>query len=238
MRLLLVEDQKPLAQALQTTLQEAGYAVDLAHDGEQGESDARARDYDLLIIDWMLPRQDGATLIRRLREAGERCPILMLTALSDVEKRVEGLDAGADDYLTKPFALDELLARLRALRRQAERMAGAADSLQTTVGPLHINRRSRKVYWKEAELELRPKEYEVLDMLVRGAGDTVTRKALADAVWESASASDDTINATLSGLRRALADARGNENEEDEAVAIETVRGVGYRLTHDAVTTD
>ena len=228
MRILLVEDQEDFADGLKMGLQEAGYAVDLAYDGEQGEARALADDYDLLVIDWMLPKQDGATLIKRLREAGQDCPILMLTAMSDVEDRVEGLDAGADDYLTKPFAFAELFARLRALSRRVDR-EGPAANLQITVGPLLIDRRSRKVYWNGEPLELRHKEYEVLELLARRIDEAVTRTVIAESAWGSTFTSDDTINTTISGLRQTL---RAVQDETSPALTLETVRGVGYRLTH------
>jgi DNA-binding response OmpR family regulator len=174
----------------------------------------------------MLPRQDGLTLIQHVRDAGVRCPILMLTALTDVEDRVKGLDAGADDYLTKPFAFDELFARLRALRRR-ENMQKQRPSMRLRSGPLTIDRRGRKVLWKGEELDVRPKEYELLELLLRRANEVITRTVIAESVWGSTFVTDDTINTTVSSVRRRLRDV----DSEAAGIVIETVRGVGYRLT-------
>jgi len=226
MHLLLVEDQEDLARGLEMGLEEAGYSVDIAYDGMEGEMRALSTSYDLLLVDWMLPRQDGLTLIQHVRDAGVRCPILMLTALTDVEDRVKGLDAGADDYLTKPFAFDELFARLRALRRR-ENMQKQRPSMRLRSGPLTIDRRGRKVLWKGEELDVRPKEYELLELLLRRANEVITRTVIAESVWGSTFVTDDTINTTVSSVRRRLRDV----DSEAAGIVIETVRGVGYRLT-------
>ncbi|NBB73310.1 MAG: response regulator [Bacteroidetes bacterium] len=226
MHLLLVEDQEDLARGLEIGLEEAGYSVDIAYDGMEGEMRALSTSYDLLLVDWMLPRQDGLTLIQHVRDAGVRCPILMLTALTDVEDRVKGLDAGADDYLTKPFAFDELFARLRALRRR-ENMQKQRPSMRLRSGPLTIDRRGRKVLWKGEELDVRPKEYELLELLLRRANGVITRTVIAESVWGSTFVTDDTINTTVSSVRRRLRDV----DSEAAGIVIETVRGVGYRLT-------
>lgn len=225
MRLLLVEDQDALARGLEIVLEEAGYNVDLAFDGIEGETRALSATYDLIIVDWMLPRQDGPTLIRHLRDAGVYCPILMLTALSGVEHCVEGLDAGADDYLTKPFVFDELFARLRALRRRAHSRHLTVMRLET--GPLVIDQRGRKVYWNGSVLDVRPKEYALLELLVRRANETIPRAVIAESVWESAFITDDTINTTISSVRRTLREV----DSEAAGIKIETLRGIGYRLT-------
>ena len=226
MHLLLVEDQEDLARGLEIGLEEAGYSVDIAYDGMEGEMRALSTSYDLLLVDWMLPRQDGLTLIQHVRDAGVRCPILMLTALTDVEDRVKGLDAGADDYVTKPFAFDELFARLRALRRR-ENMQKQRPSMRLRSGPLTIDRRGRKVLWKGEELDVRPKEYELLELLLRRANEVITRTVIAESVWGSTFVTDDTINTTVSSVRRRLRDV----DSEAAGIVIETVRGVGYRLT-------
>ena len=228
MRLLLVEDQEELARGLEIALEEAGYTVDIAYDGVEGEMRAMSTTYDLMIVDWMLPRQDGPTLVRHLREADVHCPVLMLTALNGVEYRVEGLDAGADDYLTKPFVFDELFARLRALRRR-DRIQ-QRPSMRLKAGPLVVDRRGRKVYWKEEELTMRPKEYELLELLLRRANEAITRTVIAESVWGSAFVTDDTINTTISNVRQKLREVES----ETAGIKIETLRGVGYRLaTHE-----
>lgn len=225
MRLLLVEDQEDLARSIELVLEKSGYTVDLAYDGVEGEMRAMSTTYDVLIVDWMLPRQDGPTLVRHLREAGVHCPILMLTALTDVKYRVEGLDAGADDYLTKPFAFDELRARLRALRRRTRNQALPSMRLET--GPLAVDQRGRKAYWKGAPLDMRPKEYELLELLLRRANEAITRTMIAESVWGSTFVSDDTINTTISSVRQKLREV----NSEAAGIKIETLRGIGYRLT-------
>jgi len=233
MQLLLVEDQEALARGLEIGLEEAGYSVDIAYDGMEGEMRALSTSYNLLIVDWMLPRQDGVTLIQHVRDAGVRCPILMLTALSDVEDRVKGLDAGADDYLTKPFAFDELFARLRALRRR-ENMQKQRPSMRLRSGPLTVDRRGRKVLWKGEELDVRPKEYELLELLLRRANEAITRTVIAESVWGSTFVTDDTINTTVSSVRRQLRDV----DSKTAGIEIETIRGVGYRLSTAEPTTN
>lgn len=224
MHLLLVEDQHDFAEALTIKLTNAGHTVDVAHDGIAGEAKALSNTYDILIVDWMLPQQDGVTLIENVREAENQVPILMLTALTEVERRVKGLDAGADDYLTKPFAFDELFARLRALERRNNRSADQA--MRLSVGPISIDRRSRKVFLDNDEFTLRPKEYELLELMAQRAGNVVSRTVISEAVWGSVMVTDDTINTTVSSLRRKLRDAQA----KNHTASIETVRGVGYRL--------
>lgn len=224
MRLLLVEDQEDFARGLEIALEEAGYTVDFAFDGIEGEMRALSTTYDLIVIDWMLPRQDGPTLVRHLRDAGVYCPILMLTALAGVEYRVEGLDAGADDYLTKPFAFDELFARLRALRRRDRSRQRPTMRLET--GPLAVDRRGRKVYWNGNALDVRPKEYALMELLLRRANEAITRTVIAESVWGTTFITDDTINTTVSSVRQKLRAV----DSEAVGIKIETLRGIGYRL--------
>jgi DNA-binding response OmpR family regulator len=232
MHLLLVEDEESLVRGLEIGLEEAGYTVDVAYDGVEGEARALSTTYDLLVVDWMMPRQDGITMIQRVRDAGVQCPILMLTALADVEDRVKGLDAGADDYLTKPFSFDELFARLRALRRRDQRHQ--RPSMRLAAGPLVVDQRARKAYWREDPLNLRPKEYDLLELMLRRANEALTRTVIGETVWGSTFVTDDTINTTVSGLRRKLREA------DLDAVGIElqTLRGIGYRLTTEEPVTD
>lgn len=232
MHLLLVEDEENLVRGLEIGLEEAGYTVDVAYDGVEGEARALSSTYDLLMVDWMMPRQDGVTMIRRVREAGVQCPILMLTALTNVEDRVKGLDAGADDYLTKPFSFDELFARLRALRRRDQRQQ--RPSMRLEAGPLVVDRRARKAFWREDALNLRPKEYDLLELLLRRANEALTRTVIAETVWGSAFVTDDTINTTISGLRRKL-----SETDLDAVgIKLQTLRGIGNRLTTEESVTD
>ena len=173
-----------------------------------------------------------ASKAKRVREAGVHCPILMLTALTDVKDRVRGLDAGADDYLTKPFSFDELFARLRALRRRDQRQQ--RPSMRLEAGPLVVDRRARKAFWHNDPLNLRPKEYELLELLLRRANEALTRTVIAETVWGSTFVTDDTINTTISGLRRKLRDA----DLETVGIALQTLRGIGYRLTTEEPVSD
>jgi DNA-binding response OmpR family regulator len=224
MRLLLVEDEPDLADVIQTALTEAGYQVDVAADGAEGERYGRSRTYDIMVIDWMLPHQDGVSLIKALREAHVKTPMLMLTAVSGEEDVVTGLDAGADDYLTKPFSFSVLFARLRALTRRGDD-AVSPPNLELCLGPLRVDRRAREVYWDDTEVVLRPKEYQLLERLACRPNTTVTRTELAESVWGSTFIADDTINTTVSGLRKKL-----QQLDTEPELSIRTRRGVGYQL--------
>lgn len=229
MWILLIEDEQRLAQSLKTGLEEEGHLVDVAGDGASGQSMALANGYDALIVDWRLPGRDGKTVIENLRRAGRTYPILMLTALGDVEHRVEGLDAGADDYLPKPFKFEELLARLRALHRRPP-LAAQQDVLRA--GPLEVDTKRRRAVLGENRLGLRPKEYALLEDFLRHPEEVVSRTVIAERVWgDPFYVSDNVIDVTISGLRQKLADAQSQERQD---VRIETIRGVGYRLVADA----
>jgi DNA-binding response OmpR family regulator len=221
-RLLLVEDDADLTAVLSIGLRKEGFIVDVVHNGIEAEGRILGNDYHILIVDWMIPGQDGPTLISRLRAAGVKLPTLMLTALSDTDHLVLGLAAGADDYLTKPFAFRELVARLRALGRRG----GAGDGLIIERGPLRFNLRKKSVAVNGDTLTLRSKEYEILEMLALAEGSAVTRAEIAVAIWEQSleGIGETTINMTISTLRKKLRDSSAG------LVAIETVRGVGYRL--------
>lgn len=227
MWLLLIEDEARLARSLKTGLEEEGYTVDVASDGAEGETMAFSNAYDALIVDWRLPQRDGKTVVEHLREAGREMPILMLTALGDVEHRVAGLDAGADDYLPKPFKFEELLARLRALLRRPP-MATQQDVLR--LGPLELDTKRREATIDGTPLNLRPKEYGLLEDFLRHPDEVVSRTVLAERVWGDAFyVTDNVIDVTISGLRQKLAEARAASGGA-QTVRIETVRGVGYRL--------
>ncbi len=230
MWILLVEDEPRLAASLRRGLEEEGYTVDHAPDAVEGEEAALANAYDAFIVDWRLPRGDGMTLVRRLRAAGRSEPVLMLTALGDVEHRVAGLDAGADDYLAKPFVFEELLARLRALLRRPP-LAQQEPALR--VGPLQVDPERRRVTLEGARsttaLDLRPKEYDLLRLLLRHPEAVLSRTVIAERVWgDPRFVSDNALDRTVSGLRQKLAEARATAGAEGPE--IETVRGVGYRL--------
>ena len=227
MWLLLIEDEERLATSLKTGLEEEGYIVDIASDGADGESMALANAYDAMIVDWRLPQRDGKTVVEHVRAAGRDVPILMLTALSDVEHRVAGLDAGADDYLPKPFKFEELLARLRALLRRPP-LATQQDVLR--LGPLELDTKRRQAALDGARLDLRPKEFALLEDFLRHPDEVVSRTVIAERVWGDAFyVTDNVIDVTISGLRQKLADAQP-ATTEPQGVRIETVRGVGYRL--------
>ncbi len=234
MWLLIVEDEVHLATSLKRGLEEEGYTVDVAYDGEEGYALGLIHEYDLMIVDWRLPRKDGQAVIRQLREAGRTLPILMLTALGGIDHRVAGLDAGADDYLTKPFSFEELLARLRALVRRARQAGPAPPWLQQ--GLLEIDTARRRVSVQGALLDVRPKEYALLEVFMRHPGQVLSRTVLAERVWGSAfHVSDNVIDVSISRLRQKLADALKPHAAED-ALRIKTIRGVGYCLVVDAET--
>jgi len=231
MWVLLIEDEARLADSVRRGLEEEGFRVDVAVDAEEGERLALANGYDAFVVDWRLPKGDGKTLVERIRAEGREEPVLMLTALSDVEHRVAGLDAGADDYLPKPFAFEELVARLRALLRRPP----LSDQERTvTVGPLTLDGERRKVTMAgprgEAVLNLRPKEYAMLEVFLRSADAALSRTVLAERVWGDALfVTDNALDVTISGLRQRLDDAIKTSGAKG-APWIETLRGVGYRL--------
>ena len=228
MWLLLVEDEKRLAGLIRRGLEEEGYTVDVAFDGEEGEILALTNAYDALIVDWRLPRQDGRQLVERLREEGKNYPILMLTALGDIEHKVTGLDAGADDYLSKPFAFEELFARLRALIRRAPHLH---RDYVLERGPLRMNTVRREATLGGTDLMLRAKEFALLALLAQNTGAVLSRTIIAERVWGTAWVTDNVIGVTVSGLRQKLQEAQAaSDTRTTEAVAIETIRGIGYRL--------
>jgi len=180
MRVLVVEDYEPLLRSIAQGLREAGFAVDAAADGEEGLWYAQTNDYDAIVLDLMLPKIDGLSILRRLREAGNRTHVLILTAKDAIEDRVKGLDLGADDYLVKPFAFEELLARIRALIR---RRYDVKSSL-IRVGDLEIDTTSRIVRRAGEQINLTAREYALLEFLVLSAGQVVTRTEIWEHIWE------------------------------------------------------
>ena len=224
MWLLVVEDEADLQDALQSGLEEEGHTVDTACDGIEAEELALTNDYDILIVDVGLPGQDGFSLVKNLRRNKVQSPVIMLTARAELDSRIRGLDAGADDYLTKPFSFEELFARLRALSRRLPEIGAYTE---ITVGVLNIDTHRRTVSVDQKEIFLRPKEFAVLELLARRSGTVVTRTSLAERIWGSSfTVSEDVINMTVSSLRRKL-----NEDPHVEAsVIIQTRRGIGYRL--------
>ena len=220
MRILVVEDEHRLAAVIRRGLQEQGYAVDVAYDGEDGLALAEVEPYDLVVLDIMLPRLDGLEVCRRLRAERRNTPILMLTARDTVDDRVAGLDSGADDYLVKPFAFRELLARVRALLR---RDSLARDPV-LRVGDLEVDTVTRDVRRGGRSLELTSKEYALLEYFVRNPNRVLTRTEIAEHVWDyDFVAMSNVVDVYVRYLRRKLAD-------DQEPRLIRTVRGTGYQL--------
>ncbi|MFT5142622.1 MAG: two-component system copper resistance phosphate regulon response regulator CusR [Rhodothermales bacterium] len=227
MWILVIEDDQRLGPLLKRGLEAGGYTVDLMVDGAEGEEHARMNSHDALVVDWGLPSRNGRVIIENLRAAGYEAPILMLTALDDVDHRVAGLDAGADDYLAKPFSFEELHARLRALLRRPRRIE---DDQILRFGAMVMDTDRRQVTLGSEPLLLRPKEYAVLEVMMRHPDTVHSRTALAERVWGSALyVSDNVIDVTFSGLRHKLKDGPPSTGTP-AGVEIVTVRGVGYRL--------
>ena len=220
MRVLVVEDEKKLGQLLGRGLREEGYAADVADRGEEALWMARAVPYDAIVLDVMLPGAGGFEICRRLRRDGVWTPVLMLTARDGVDDRVGGLDAGADDYLTKPFAFEELLARLRALTRRAP----VERPPVLEVGDLRLDPAAHQAWRGERELDLSAKEFALLELFMRRAGLTLSRTQLLDGAWDIAFESrSNVVDVYVRYLREKIDRPFGRKS-------IETVRGVGYRL--------
>lgn len=216
-KILVVEDDAKLSRFLVRVFVEEGFAADACATGEEAIAQASAGIYDLIILDWMLPEVDGLSVCRALRQRGLTTPILMLTARGELRERVLGLEVGADDYLVKPFEVEELVARVRALVRRASGFA------KLVVGPLELDRISREVRLKGAPLELTAREYALLVDLAYNAEKVVSRTELLSRVWgTSFDTGSNLVEVHVSRLRDKLGDF---------ASMIETVRGIGYRLT-------
>jgi two-component system OmpR family response regulator len=224
MRVLIVEDQAKLAALLARGLREEGHAADVAGRGEDALWMAPAASYDAIVLDIMLPGIDGLETCRRLRRNEVWAPVLMLTARDAVDDRVTGLDAGADDYLTKPFSFDELLARLRALTRRAP----AERPVVVEAGGLRLDPAAHRAWRDGTELELSAKEFALLELLMRRRGHTLTRGQLLEGAWDmSYERRSNIVDVYIRHLREKIDRPFGSDT-------IETVRGVGYRLREDA----
>jgi DNA-binding response OmpR family regulator len=220
MRILLVEDERKVASFVARSLRENAYAVDVADTGKQAFGLAIDNTYDVILLDVRLPDQSGIEVCQRLRRAGVKAPILMLTARTLVEQRVEGLDAGADDYLTKPFALAELHARIRALVRRRFDQSGAT----LRYADLELDRRRRRVARGEAEVTLTSKEFAILELLLLRAPETVTRSEIIEHVWDSNfDSGTNLVEVYINRLRQKI-------DQPHAARLIHTVRGSGYRI--------
>jgi two-component system OmpR family response regulator len=221
MRILLIEDDEKIASFIVKGLKAAGYAVDHAVDGEEGLHLALAAPYDAAIVDIMLPKLDGLALIERLRKQKVNTPVIILSAKGSVDDRVRGLQAGGDDYLTKPFAFTELLARVQALIRRA---TGASEPTRLAVGDLSLNLLTREVTRGGQKIELQPLEFSLLEYLMRNAGRVVSRTMIMEHVWDySFDPRTNVVEARVCRLRDKI--DRGFDNK-----LIQTMRGVGYVL--------
>lgn len=217
MKVLVVEDNEKLSKYIKETLEDEQYVVDVVHDGAAGERRIESGNYDVVILDVMLPEKDGVSVCKDVRAAGNIVPILMLTARGEVSDRIEGLDSGADDYMLKPFAMDELVARLRALLRRPQ--AQMSEVLE--VQDVRIDQGSHSVSVAGEPISLTVKEYAILEYLMRHAGTVVTREQLIDHCWDFAySAFSNITDVYIKQLRQKL----GTDHDR----YIKTVRGVGY----------
>ena len=219
MRVLVIEDDRKAARLLAKGLQEEGFVVDVSATGEEGEAQASVTDYDVIVLDWLLPGKDGIGVCRELRAHGVSTPILMLTARDGLADRVNGLTVGADDYLTKPFAFAELLARIRALLRRSR----LAQPTVIRVADLTIDPATRRVTRGGVPVALTAREYAILEVLARSGGEIVSRTRLVERVWDEASdVLDNLVDAHVSHLRKKI--------DRGGVPLIHTVRGFGYRL--------
>jgi DNA-binding response OmpR family regulator len=221
MRILLVEDNVRLAEALLEALTDQLYVVDAVKDGESAWDQVKAIAYDLILLDVMLPNLDGISLCQRLRHHGYHLPILMLTARDTSTDKVNGLDAGADDYVVKPFDLQELLARIRALLRRGN----SPSTPILTWGGLQLNPSTYEVTYLDALLQLTPKEFSLLELLLRNGRRVLSRSVIIESLWKSENPpEEDTVKAHIKSLRQKLRNVAAPED------LIETVHGLGYRL--------
>jgi DNA-binding response OmpR family regulator len=219
MRVLVIEDDRKAAKLLAKGLQEEGFVVDVSATGEEGEAQASVNEYDVIVLDWLLPGKDGIAVCRELRAHGVSTPILMLTARDGLNDRVSGLTVGADDYLTKPFAFAELLARIRALLRRSR----LAQPTVIRIADLTIDPATRRVTRAGAPVALTAREYAILEVLARSGGEIVSRTRLVERVWDEASdVLDNLVDAHVSHLRKKI--------DRGGVPLIHTVRGFGYRL--------
>jgi two-component system, OmpR family, response regulator len=221
MRLLIIEDDRESADYLVKAFREVGHVADLASDGEEGLAMAESGDYDVLVVDRMLPKRDGLSVIGALREKSNRTPVLILSALGQVDDRIKGLRAGGDDYLPKPYSFSELLARVEVLAR---RHFGRGEETQYRVGDLELDRLSHRVVRGKEEILLQPREFRLLEYLMKHAGQVVTRTMLLENVWDyHFDPQTNVIDVHISRLRSKI----------DKGFAqplLHTVRGAGYMI--------
>lgn len=221
MRVLVIEDEVKLADIIRRVLERQRYAVDVRHTGDEGLDMALSGGYDVIVLDRMLPEMDGIEVCRELRAAGVDTPVLILSALRELDQRVEGLDTGADDYLPKPFAFEELVARVRALTR---RSAQPVVEARLVAGHVTLDGERRRAYSGPDEVELSPTEFALLELLMRNAGQALSRDQILERVWGyDADPESNVVDIYVHYLRRKL-------ERDDQPAPIKTVRGVGYMI--------
>lgn len=222
MKLLLAEDEKELSNALVRILRHSNYTVDAVYDGAEALDFLGADDYDCVILDVMMPKLDGFSVVKKLRENGNHVPVLMLTAKSELDDKIAGLDAGADDYLTKPFAMQELLARLRALTRRK-----GTEVSSYTIGNTSLNQQNYELFTSEGESRLTNKEFQMMEMLMSNPNTLISTEKFMESVWGYESEAEiNVVWVYISALRKKLTNIGAN-------ISIKAVRGVGYRLEVD-----
>ncbi len=220
MKILLVDDEKQLTEAISVILKKNNFSVDCAYDGEEGLDMALSGIYDLIILDIMMPKIDGITVLKTLRKKGCNSPILMLTAKTEITDKIDGLDAGADDYVTKPFVTEELLARIKALLRRKEKFTGDVLSF----GDITLDRNSLELIKNDKKISLGKKEFQILEMLILNEGRSIDKERFIEKIWGyNTEAEYNTIEVYISFLRKKLS-AVGSKTE------IRSIRGIGYTL--------
>lgn len=219
MRILVIEDDDVIGERLESTLTKEGYTVEWAQDGIEGLSWAKSGAYAVILLDVMMPKMDGWTVIGRLRDAKINTPVLMLTAKDEIDDRVKGLDLGADDYLVKPFDFKELIARVRALTRREKQ----SKSSVIKISDLEIDTLNKSVRRNGNELHLTPREYSLLEALARNLGRVLSRETIIDRIWDDEESLSNTVNFHVTSLRKKI-------DLDREKSLIETVHGFGYRI--------
>jgi len=220
MKILVVEDEKKIASFVRKGLEAQGFVVDVSHHGTEGFTLATTRPYDAVVLDIMLPGKDGLSILRNLRERKNPLPVVLLTARSELNERLEGLNLGADDYLTKPFHIEELIARLHAVTRRA---TGTSQSI-LTVADLTLNLLTREVRRGDRRIELTTREFSLLEHLMRAPGRVLTRIEICERVWEyNFDPGTNLVDVYVQRIRKKV-------DEDSPVKLIETIRGVGYRI--------